>query len=206
MHHASLARVQAGGITRPRVGEAELLASPGRERDLPVVHVACEHEVERARRQAVEDVGEVAEQDSQLGRLVDERPRLGAPGSIGARIDADELDAVAAELDGRALVDEERVSSRSVNPAARENGSLVCSTSWLPSTAKDGPRPASSSRSSGSPERRETRSPVMTTRSGARCATHPTALFTARSPREGSPRWKSERCAMRRPASSAGSR
>src|SRR5436309_4420602 len=45
----------------------------------------------------------------------------------------------------------------------------------------------------------------MQTRSGRRSSTHATARSTARAPREGIPRWKSERCAIRTPSSSAGS-
>src|SRR5947208_8225290 len=62
------------------------------------------------------------------------------------------------------------------------------------------------SRSDGSPRGRETRSPVITTSSGLRDVTHSTARSTACVPRDGSPRWKSDRCAMRNPASSEGSR
>src|SRR2546423_8739064 len=62
-----------------------------------------------------------------------------------------------------------------------------------------------SSRSRGAPRGRESRSPLTQTRSGSREATHSTARSTARAPREGTPRWKSERCAMRRPSSSGGS-
>ena len=90
-----------------------------------------------------------------------------------------------------------RAGSRSVSPAARENGSRLCSTSWLPSTAYACGSAASSSRSSGSPRGRETRSPVMHTRSGSRPAVHSTARATAREPREGIPRWKSERWTIR---------
>ena len=64
---------------------------------------------------------------------------------------------------------------------------------------------ASSKRSRSSPEPRESRSPVRQTRSGRRLAVHSTARSTATPPREGSPRWKSERCATRRPSSLAGS-
>ncbi len=42
------------------------------------------------------------------------------------------------------------------------------------------------------------------TRSGFRSTTHSTASRTARRPREGTPRWRSERCAIRSPSSSAG--
>ena len=51
------------------------------------------------------------------------------------------------------------------------------------------------------PRRRDTRSPVMHTRSGLRSITHSTASRTARRPRDGTPRWRSERCAMRSPSS-----
>ncbi len=44
----------------------------------------------------------------------------------------------------------------------------------------------------------------MQTRSGFRSSTQSTASRTARRPREGTPRWRSERCAIRSPSSSAG--
>ena len=59
-------------------------------------------------------------------------------------------------------------------------------------------------RARGAPRRRETRSPVTQTRSGRRSATHATASSAARRPRDGTPRWRSERCAMRSPSSAAG--
>ena len=45
----------------------------------------------------------------------------------------------------------------------------------------------------------------MHTRSGRRDSTQSTARSTARVPRDGMPRWKSERCAILRPASPGGS-
>src|SRR5207249_9613663 len=50
----------------------------------------------------------------------------------------------------------------------------------------------------------ERRSPEISTRSGLRATVQRTARCTARSPRDGKPRWKSERWAIRNPASSAG--
>ena len=44
----------------------------------------------------------------------------------------------------------------------------------------------------------------MQTRSGRRSATQATARSVAARPRDGMPRWKSERCAMRRPSSALG--
>ena len=58
--------------------------------------------------------------------------------------------------------------------------------------------------SSGSPRGRETRSPVMHTRSGSRSRVHSTALRAAVPPRPGTPRWKSDRWAIRSPSSSGG--
>src|SRR5436190_3830833 len=95
---------------------------------------------------------------------------------------------------------------RSVRPAVRENGSLLCSTSWFPRTTYGLSSSASSVRSIRSPRGRETRSPVTQTSSGRRSRTHSTARSTAREPREGSPRWKSDRWATRTPSSSGGSR
>ena len=58
---------------------------------------------------------------------------------------------------------------------------------------------SSSSRSKGSPLRRERRSPLISIRSGCRSATQSTARSTARAPREGMPRWKSEGGRCERP-------
>src|SRR5204863_876671 len=67
-------------------------------------------------------------------------------------------------------------------------------------------RRASNSRSSGSPPRRDSRSPETRTRSGDREEVHSIARTTACPPREGKPRWKSDRWVIRNPASSGGSR
>src|SRR5262249_38550673 len=50
-----------------------------------------------------------------------------------------------------------------------------------------------------------TRSPVSTIRSASRSAAHSTPSRTARPPRDGTPRWKSERCTIVIRSSSAGS-
>src|SRR6185437_13637370 len=88
---------------------------------------------------------------------------------------------------------------------ARENGSRAAETSWLPSTQYGWPSRSSSRKSSASPRRLDSRSPVTQTRSGSREATHSTARRVAVRPRDGTPRWKSDRCAMRTPSSAAGS-
>ena len=67
--------------------------------DLARVHVACEDEVERALRQLPGDAGEVAEQDAEVGLGVGELRRTGAAARVQARIDPDELDAAATQLD-----------------------------------------------------------------------------------------------------------
>ena len=95
--------------------------------------------------------------------------------------------------------------SRSTTSAGCENGSRVSAKSWLPSTAKQFGIRASIDRSSASPERRESRSPLIIVRSGCRSSTQSTARATATRPRDGKPRWKSDRCAIRRPSSSGGS-
>src|SRR3954469_24356939 len=87
--------------------EAVLALSAQRQRDLAVVHVPGKDEIECARGKEVEDVREVAEQDAQVGALVDEAPRLRAPLPVRARVDADDLDALAAQLEGRAFVDQQ---------------------------------------------------------------------------------------------------
>ena len=76
--------------------------------------------------------------------------------------------------------------------------------SWLPSTAKVGDSPASAACSRASPRGCESRSPVTSTRSGRRSRTHSAARSTECAPREGTPRWKSDRCASRSPSSSGG--
>ena len=45
---------------------------------------------------------------------------------------------------------------------------------------------------------------MIATKSASRDAAQSTPSFTARLPRDGTPRWKSERCAIRIPSSSAG--
>ena len=90
---------------------------------------------------------------------------------------------------------------------ARACGSREIAMSWLPSTANAGcgsraderakPRLAARMRQQVAGDRR--RAPAAARRSSS------TARSTARAPRDGTPRWKSERCAMRRPSSSGGS-
>src|SRR5918994_5003401 len=87
--------------------EAESSRAPQRKRDLTVVHVAGEDEVERSRRQEVEHVREVTEQDAEVRIVVLELPRPGAPLAIRARVDSDDLHAPITKLDGLALVDQE---------------------------------------------------------------------------------------------------
>src|SRR3954453_4698982 len=84
--------------------EAVLALSAQRQPDLAVVHVPGKDEIECAGGKEVEDVREVAEQDAEVGAFVDEAPRLRAPLPVRARIDADDLEALAARLERRALV------------------------------------------------------------------------------------------------------
>src|SRR6266542_1609514 len=86
-----------------------------------------------------------------------------------------------------------------------ENGSRLIARSWLPRIAKQFGRRATSRRRFASADTRVSRSPLTSVRSGARSSTHETARSTATRPRPGSPRWKSDRCATRSPASSGAS-
>src|SRR6266508_668081 len=83
-----------------------------------------------------------------------------------------------------------------------ENGSRLIARSWFPRIAKQFGRRATSRRRFASADTRVSRSPLTSVRSGARSSTHATARSTATRPRPGSPRWKSDRCATRSPASS----
>jgi hypothetical protein len=69
--------------------------------------VAGEHEVERAAWEEVEDVWEVAQQNAELRRLVDELPRMRTLAPVGARVDADDLHSAAADVDGHRLIHEQ---------------------------------------------------------------------------------------------------
>src|SRR2546428_12890335 len=87
--------------------EAELARPPQRQRYLSVVHVPCEHEVERSRRKEIEDVREVAQEDAEVGGLVDELLRTRPSLPVRAWIHAHDLHAPAAQLNRLALIDEE---------------------------------------------------------------------------------------------------
>ena len=90
------------------------------------MHVPGEDEVERTGRQKVEHVREVAEEDAQLGGLVDELPRTRRPLPVSARIDADELHAMPAKLDRLAFVDEQACRGEIVEArSARERIAAV---------------------------------------------------------------------------------
>jgi hypothetical protein len=90
--------------------------------------------------------------------------------------------------------------------AARENGSRLSATSWLPRTTYGCRRRARNSLRRASPRGCETRSPVTQTRSGRLDATQSTARALARLPHEsGAPRWKSDRWPMRSPSRALGS-
>ena len=88
----------------------------------------------------------------------------------------------------------------------RACGSRLSAMSWLPSTANAGRGSTRTSRRSiGSPRGWVRRSPLIATRSGFRSRAHSAACQTAPTPGDGTPRWKSERCAIRSPSSSGGS-
>ena len=132
---------------------------------------------------------------------------LALPRRITRGCDARDPDRAAAQLEHDALVlQQDRRGRGRARFDARACGSREIAMSWLPSTANagSGSRPTSSRRR-GSPRGCVSRSPVIATRSGFRSAVQSTARSTACAPRDGTPRWKSERCAMRRPSSSGGS-
>jgi len=66
VHRLARPLVETGRVARPRMREAVLPFPAEREGDLPVVHVAGEDEVKRSRRQEIEDVREMAEEDPQV--------------------------------------------------------------------------------------------------------------------------------------------
>ena len=70
--------------------------------------MAGEDKVEHAGREPVDDVREVAEQDAQVGSAVDDALRSRQPSAVGTRVDADDLDGAAAELDRPRVVREKR--------------------------------------------------------------------------------------------------
>ena len=152
----------------------------------------------------VEGAREMAEQDAQVGRRLGER--AAALLEPRARIDPGELDAPATLLDGDRRVEQHRAVlepaelDRPRERVARDRVVVVAEHDVGMRQAARGARAAAAPRRG-----RESRSPVTQTRSGCRSATQSTARSTARTPRDGTPRWKSERCAMRRPSSSGGS-
>src|SRR5439155_9353112 len=89
------------------MGKAELPRTTQWQGDLAVVHVSCQHEVERSGREEVEHPGIVAEENPEVGGLVAQPPRLRAAVEIRAWIDADQLHATPAQLDQCASVDEQ---------------------------------------------------------------------------------------------------
>src|SRR4051794_22553059 len=97
-----------------------------------------------------------------------------------------------------------RAGAIAAGSTGRENGSRLVARSWFPSTTYGASSRSSKGRSVRRPRGRETRSPVTQTRSGRRDAVHSTARRVARSPPDSTPRWKSERCAIRSPSSAGG--
>src|SRR5919109_822836 len=92
--------------------------SAERQRDLSVVHVPGQDEVECSRWEKVEHVREVTEQDAQVCRVVDQAPRLGTTLAVRARVDADNLNTPPAHVDGLGLVDQK--------PRRRQIGQSGC--------------------------------------------------------------------------------
>ena len=84
------------------------LAARVRQRDLAVVHVAGEHEVEAAGLEAVEDAREVAEQDPEVGARATGRSGRPSAADDQARVDARDPHRPPAQLDELALVTQQR--------------------------------------------------------------------------------------------------
>ena len=78
-----------------------------RKRDLTVVHMAGEHEVERVTRQTVKNRGKVAEEDTEIGVGIRETPGRRLSPAEASWIDAHQLDMAPAELERLRLVHEE---------------------------------------------------------------------------------------------------
>ena len=105
MHHRVLPRVETGRVPGPWVGEPQF-ACHVRHCDLTIVHVACEHELEPIRSQAVEDFRKVTEQDSKVGRWIQQSIRVRKTLAKRAWVHSDDLHAPAAQLNRVGLVDE----------------------------------------------------------------------------------------------------
>ena len=132
--------------------------------------------------------------------------RLRAAAAVRARVDADDLDAPAAQLDRRARRPSssvagsrsttrdrlrERVAASRRSRGCRARRSSAAAARAAPAAAR-------------SPRGRESRSPVISAgRAAAPRPSRPRARPRA-TPRDGTPRWKSERCAIRSPSSSGG--
>ena len=116
--------VDAGVEGRRRMREADLPARE-RERDLAVVHVSGEDEVEAARLELLEHPRVVAEQDREVG-LAREPVRVepGRPAHDQLRVGSRDPDAPAPQLEQPAVVAEQRgrlelAAGRSGEPAGR---------------------------------------------------------------------------------------
>src|SRR3954470_13274615 len=96
VQHRARTPVQAARVGEARVGEPDLPARIG-DRDLSVVEMAGEDEVEDARLERVDDARVMAEEDPQVGVRVGQRGGPGAAGEVRRRVDADELHTEAAE-------------------------------------------------------------------------------------------------------------
>ncbi len=83
--------------------------SPSRvgQGDLAGVQMAGEDEVVRAGLERASHARKVAEQDPQIGGLVDMALRISDPERVRPGIDADDLDAAAAQLDEARFVGEQ---------------------------------------------------------------------------------------------------
>src|SRR5205814_10606606 len=92
--------------TCTHVCEAELVARQW-QRDLPVVHMTGQHEIECIRRQCVEHPREMTKEDAEIGFGVDELPRTRPTASIRARVDTDDLHRCIPDRDACCLVDEQ---------------------------------------------------------------------------------------------------
>ena len=160
--------VEALDVAPAQVGEPQAPAGE-RDADLAGVQVSGEDEVERARPEPVDHARKMAEQDAQVGGRVGQLVWVREPRDVRPWVDARDLDSPAVQLDRPRVVLEQR--RRPELQRARPPPERVARDP--PGRGCRGPRSSEGSRSSSSraaarPRGRETRSPLMSVRSGCR--------------------------------------
>ena len=185
------------------------LAARVRQADLAVVHVAGEHEVERAPAARIDDAREVAEEDAEVRVRVGELPaaaRSWRSTCAGRRRRAGRAGRAARASPPRR---EEQRRRPEVDRADRLRERVAAVGEVVVAEHGEDRRGSRSTSARSRAARRaaaRARSPVTRTRSGSR-SRDPVdrALDRARPAATACPRWKSERWAIRRPSSSGGS-